>query len=189
MSRPISSWASEGEVRDGSVCRPEAHAFSELEARVRDRTRLLIESEGQLRLKVAEEQHMRKQQEIVVDLTSHELRNPLNATWQNTEMVEDALERLRPLVPPEGLVALDEAQDAIESVRHYRCNISLRLSSILADCVERRSPDPDCGRRTSCRLRLGHMLTRILRFSTFPKSACNCSPYTLRRFLYVPNFL
>lgn len=59
---------------------------------------------------------MRRQQEIVVDLTSHELRNPLNATWQTTEMVEQALERLRPLVPPEGVVALDEAQDAIESV-------------------------------------------------------------------------
>ncbi|KZW00758.1 hypothetical protein EXIGLDRAFT_720395 [Exidia glandulosa HHB12029] len=88
----------------------------ELEARVQDRTKLLIEIESQLRLKVAEEQHMRKQQEIVVDLTSHELRNPLNATWQNAELVEDALERLRPLIPEEGATALNEAQGAIESI-------------------------------------------------------------------------
>ncbi|KZW00779.1 hypothetical protein EXIGLDRAFT_720404 [Exidia glandulosa HHB12029] len=88
----------------------------ELEARVQDRTKLLIEIESQLRLKVAEEQHMRKQQEIVVDLTSHELRNPLNATWQNAELVEDVLERLRPLIPEEGIPALNEAQSAIESI-------------------------------------------------------------------------
>ncbi|KZV98649.1 hypothetical protein EXIGLDRAFT_763323 [Exidia glandulosa HHB12029] len=87
-----------------------------LEARVQDRTKLLIEIEGQLRLKVAEEQHMRKQQDIVVDLTSHELRNPLNATWQNAEFVEDVLEKLRPLIPEEGIAALNDAQSAIESI-------------------------------------------------------------------------
>ncbi|KZV96873.1 hypothetical protein EXIGLDRAFT_732173 [Exidia glandulosa HHB12029] len=88
----------------------------ELEARVQDRTKLLIEIEGQLRMKIAEEQHMRKQQEIVVDLTSHELRNPLNATWQNAELIEDVLERLRPLIPEAGIAALNDAQSAIESI-------------------------------------------------------------------------
>lgn len=128
---------------------PEYAALAELEARVRDRTRLLIESEGQLRLKVAEEQHMRKQQEIVVDLTSHELRNPLNATWQNAEMVEEALDRLRPVVPPEGLVALDEAQDAIESVRARRSVHHRPLTSLLRlDCAQRCAPD---SHRRRCR--------------------------------------
>ncbi|KZV99317.1 hypothetical protein EXIGLDRAFT_746258, partial [Exidia glandulosa HHB12029] len=106
-----------GALSDVSNSKEEAtYDLLELEARVQDRTKLLIEIESQLRLKVAEEQHMRKQQEIVVDLTSHELRNPLNATWQNAEFVEDMLERLRPLIPEEGIADLNEAQSAIESI-------------------------------------------------------------------------
>jgi len=102
----------------------------ELEARVHDRTRLLVESESRLQQKVAESEHIRKQQEIVVDLTSHELRNPLNAVWQSAELLEGGLARMRELLaekPPcscpnggSGIAqihsVLEEAEDAVESI-------------------------------------------------------------------------
>lgn len=58
----------------------------------------------------------------MVDLTSHELRNPLNATWQSAELVEASLQQLRSLVQVESDEkrrrfegVLEEAEDAIES--------------------------------------------------------------------------
>ena len=65
-----------------------------------------------------------------MDLTSHELRNPLNAIWQSAELVEHSLTQMRELLNPmlahnsainesdrtEMHQALEEAEDAIESV-------------------------------------------------------------------------
>ncbi|KAH7105199.1 hypothetical protein BKA62DRAFT_827312 [Auriculariales sp. MPI-PUGE-AT-0066] len=87
-----------------------------LESRVQERTRLLVESETRLLQQIAESEHMRKQQEIVVDLTSHELRNPLNAIWQNAELVEVALTRLRSRLGKEVSGVLDEADEAVQNI-------------------------------------------------------------------------
>lgn len=89
----------------------------DLEARVQSRTRLLVESEQQLLQKIEESERMRKQQEIVVDLTSHEIRNPLNAIWQNADLIGSVLERLH--VKLEGQPVsqlLKDADDAVQSV-------------------------------------------------------------------------
>ncbi|KZV94827.1 hypothetical protein EXIGLDRAFT_766708 [Exidia glandulosa HHB12029] len=88
----------------------------ELEARVQDRTRLLVESETRLLQQIAESEHMRKQQEIVVDLTSHELRNPLNAIWQNAELIQIALALLRSRTGPDLHGTLEEADDAVQNI-------------------------------------------------------------------------
>jgi DNA-binding response OmpR family regulator len=87
-----------------------------LESRVQERTRLLVESETRLLQQIAELKHMRKQQEIVVDLTSHELRNPLNAIWQNAELVEVALGRLKSRLGKEAGNVLEEANEAVQNV-------------------------------------------------------------------------
>ena len=98
-----------------------------LESRVQERTRLLVESETRLLQQIAESEHMRKQQEIVVDLTSHELRNPLNAIWQNAELVEAALVRLKARVGKEVGGVLEEAAEAIQSVGSAQLSPSLPL--------------------------------------------------------------
>ncbi|EJD54530.1 hypothetical protein AURDEDRAFT_156314 [Auricularia subglabra TFB-10046 SS5] len=90
----------------------------DLESQVAERTRELTDSQDLLRKQMNESEHMRKQQEIVVDLTSHELRNPLNAIWQNAELVEAALTRLRTRADGDEKYTgtLDEADEAVRNI-------------------------------------------------------------------------
>ncbi|KAH7100383.1 hypothetical protein BKA62DRAFT_771650 [Auriculariales sp. MPI-PUGE-AT-0066] len=88
----------------------------DLEARVQSRTKLLVESEARLLQQITESEHMRKQQEIVVDLTSHEIRNPLNAIWQNADLIGDVVSRLRRKFGDQATSLLNDADDAVQSI-------------------------------------------------------------------------
>ena len=89
----------------------------DLEAQVQSRTHLLVDSEKQLLERIEELERMRRQQEIVVDLTSHEIRNPLNAIWQNADLIASVIERLRTkLVGQPIMQLLKDGDDAVQSV-------------------------------------------------------------------------
>ena len=40
----------------------------------------------------------RRQQELFIDMASHELRNPLSGVWQNAEVVGGSLERISDVI-------------------------------------------------------------------------------------------
>ena len=107
----------------------------DLEAQVQSRTRLLLESEKQLLERVQESERMRRQQEIVVDLTSHEIRNPLNAIWQNADLIASVLERLHSKLAGQPLLQLlKDGDDAVQSV-----STITKLLALTADAVGRSS--------------------------------------------------
>ncbi|ORY77616.1 hypothetical protein BCR35DRAFT_305378 [Leucosporidium creatinivorum] len=86
--------------------------------------KLLEEVEG--RRKDAEDQ--KRHQELLIDCTSHEIRNPISAILQNAELTHSSLTRLRStlrnfeargMLPPElqdQLASIDDDVEAVESI-------------------------------------------------------------------------
>lgn len=90
----------------------------------------VVEAE-QRRIEAEEAKH---QQELLIDITSHEIRNPISSLMQCSslvktnlqvlqEEVKSALEEGRPLMPtPQLLVTMNEDLDALDSI--YQCGLT-----------------------------------------------------------------